>query len=126
MGSLLGCLRTVILPLRELGLTAGISSFFKLERWNLFIVTLAVAQLQNQAQRVSDFSFSLQAASLSSNLGQQLKTEKSRNCDLMENFKRTRRLVEELQGEKEKMEQHLYGLFLPILHSKQVGSGVVA
>jgi len=41
----------------------------------------------------------------------------------MENFKRTRRLLEELQDEKEKMEQHLYGLFLPILHSKQVGSG---
>jgi hypothetical protein len=40
----------------------------------------------------------LQVVSLTSKLNEELQRERSRNYDLTENFKRTRRLLEELQG----------------------------
>ena len=50
----------------------------------------------------------------------QLEAEKNQNCQLMQNLKATRRKLEELKEDKEKMEQHLFGQFLPILNAKQV------
>ncbi len=41
----------------------------------------------------------------------------------MENLKASRRKLEELREEKDSLEQRLYGLFLPILNSKQVFQG---
>ena len=38
----------------------------------------------------------------------------------MENLKSSRRKLEELREEKDNLEQRLFGLFLPILNSKQV------
>ena len=41
----------------------------------------------------------------------QLEAEKNQNCQLMQNLKATRRKLEELKEDKEKMEQHLFGQF---------------
>jgi hypothetical protein len=38
----------------------------------------------------------------------------------METMKRSRKQLEELRQEKEKLEPTLIGLFIPILHEKQV------
>ena len=62
----------------------------------------------------------LQIVQLNDENAEKLKTEKTRKSDLMENLRKTRRRLEELTDEKNKLEQKLFGQFIPILHAKQV------
>jgi hypothetical protein len=62
----------------------------------------------------------LQIIQLNDENAEKLKTEKTRKSDLMENLRKTRRRLEELTDEKNKLEQKLFGQFIPILHAKQV------
>ena len=62
----------------------------------------------------------LQIVQLNDENAEKLKTEKTRKSDLMENLRKTRRRLEELTDDKNKLEQKLFGQFIPILHAKQV------
>ncbi len=62
----------------------------------------------------------MQIVQLNDENAEKLKTEKTRKSDLMENLRKTRRRLEELTDEKNKLEQKLFGQFIPILHAKQV------